>query len=206
MAMSPDSRTLAICRTDTTEGCELFLMPAAGGTPQKLTNDLTGILGFAWTPDGREIVFASSRMVRFQLWRVAARPVASAGAYANPVLVEGAGDDARNSKISRNSKLAYQRHSRNFDTQKVEIVGREGTATHRLGRPTPLIASTQLDGEPSWSPDGKAIAFVSNRSGSQALWVCGADGSNPLQLTLFNGPSVIHPRWSPDGNVWFSPL
>jgi Tol biopolymer transport system component len=198
MAVSPDGQTLAFCRAQI-EGCDLFLMPAAGGEERRLTNDHKGILGLAWTRDGREIVFASSHLGRFQLWRVAARPMDSAGAYANPVLVESAGDDARNPTISRTSKLAYQRYSRNFDIQKVEIVGPDGTATHHLGRSTRLIASTQLDATPSWSPDGKTIAFVSNRSGTQELWVCDADGSNPLKLTSFDGPSVIFPRWSPDG-------
>jgi Tol biopolymer transport system component len=31
------------------------------------------------------------------------------------------------------------------------------------------------------------------------LWVCDADGANPLKLTSFGGPNVIFPRWSPDG-------
>ena len=198
MAMSPDGRTLAFCRTET-EGCDLFLMPATGGEARRLTNDRRGILGFAWTADGREVVFGSNRQGRFQLWRVAARPVDSAGSYPSPALVQGAGDDARNPSISRNSKLAYQQYRRDFDIQRAEVIGPEGTAKHRLGQSTTLIASTQLDAEPSWSPDGNAIAFVSNRSGAQELWVCDADGSNPLKLTSFAGASVIYPRWSPDG-------
>src|SRR5215510_6707190 len=84
MAISPDGRTLAFCRTKDTEGCDLYLMPAAGGEPRRLTNDQRGILGLAWTADGREVVFASNRSGRFQLWRVAARPVNAAGVYANP--------------------------------------------------------------------------------------------------------------------------
>ena len=198
MAVSPDSRTLAFCRTET-DGCDLFLMPATGGEGRRLTNDRKGILGFAWTADGREIVLGSDRQGRFQLWRVAARPADSAELYASPVLVEGAGDDARNPSISRNSKLTYQQYRRDFDIQRAEIIGPEGTAKHRLGPSSKLIASTRLDATPAWSPDGKTIAFVSGRSGTQELWVCGADGSNPLMLTSFAGASVIFPRWSPDG-------
>ena len=174
-------------------------MRGRGRRAHRLTNDLKGILGLAWTADGREIVFASNRSGRFQLWRVEARPMDSAGAYANPGLVEGAGDDARNPSISRTSRLAYQQFSRNFDIQRVEMLVQEGTAKHRLGPSVPLITSTQLDATPSWSPDGKTIAFMSNRSGTQELWVCDADGSNPLKLTSFDGPNVIYPRWSPDG-------
>jgi Tol biopolymer transport system component len=195
MAMSPDGGTLAICRSVLREGCDLFLMPANGGEARRLTNDLKGIIGFSWTPDGREVVFASNRAGRFHLWRVAARPVGST----NPVLVQGASDDARNPTISRNSRLAYQQYRRNFDIRRTEIIGPEGTPKHHLGTSKPLIASTQLDATPSWSPDGKKIVFKSNRSGSEELWVCDADGSNPLKLTSFRGPNVIYPRWSPDG-------
>jgi Tol biopolymer transport system component len=199
MAMSPDGRTLALCRAEAPDSCDLSLMPSTGGEPRSLANDWKDILGFAWTADGREIVFASDRQGRFQLWRVAARLMDSARSQAKPVLVEGAGDDARNPTISRNYRLAYQQYRRNFDIQRVEIIGPEGTAKHHLGTSKPLIASTQLDATPSWSPDGKKIAFKSNRSGTEELWVCDADGSNPLKLTSFGGPSVIYPRWSPDG-------
>jgi Tol biopolymer transport system component len=199
MAMSPDGRTLAFCRTEL-EVCDLFLMPGAGGEARRLTIDRKGILGFAWTADGREIVFASNRQGRFQLWRVAARPEDSTGSYPNPLLVEGAGDDARNPTISHTSKLAYQQYRRNFDIRRAEIKGAEGTPKHHIETSTPLIASTQLDATPAWSPDGGKIAFVSNRSGTQELWVCDADGGNPVKLTSFGGANVIFPRWHPDGN------
>jgi Tol biopolymer transport system component len=206
MAMSPDGRTLAFCRSPLREGCDLFLVAASGGEARKLTNDGAGILGLAWTADGREIVFASDRRGRSQLWRVAARASEAGGAYPEPVLVEAAGDDARNPSISRNSRLVYQRHSRNFDIQRAEIVGAEGTTAHHLKPATTLIASTLLDATPSWSQDEKRIAFKSNCSGTEELWICDADGSNPVQVTSFNGPHVISPRWSRDGRIVFSAL
>src|SRR5207302_3782957 len=116
-----------------------------------------------------------------------------------PRLLEAAGEDARYPSISSTAKMAYERHARNFDIRRAEIVGREGSATHRLRPSAPLIASTRLDVTPAWSPDGNRIAFVSNRSGDRELWVSDADGSNPLVLTSFAGPAVIYPRWAPDG-------
>ena len=50
---------------------------------------------------------------------------------------------------------------------------------------------------PVWSPDGKRLAWVSDRSGSPQIWVMGADGRNASQLTT-EGTNVI-PAWSPDG-------
>jgi Tol biopolymer transport system component len=197
MGVSPDGRTLAFCRYESDQGCDIFLMPAGGGEARRLTEQ-KALPGLAWTADSREIVFAANRMGRFQLWRVAAEP-GLAWSHASPRLVEGAGDDARAPTISRTSRLAYQRYSRNFDIRRVEIAGRPRTATHRMGQSMRLIASTQTDATPSWSPDQKRVAFVSNRSGSHELWVCDADGANLLRLTSFGGPHVIYPRWSPDG-------
>jgi Tol biopolymer transport system component len=199
MAVSPDSRTIAFCRGETVDGCDIFVMPAGGGEARRLTNDHRALPGLAWTADSREIVFAANRMGRYQLWRVAVDP-GLVGSLASPRLVDGAGDDARAPTISRTSKLAYQRFSRNFDIQRVEIAGLPGTPTHRLGQSMRLVTSTLMDATPSWSPDQKKIAFVSNRSGSQELWVCDADGASPLRLTSFGGSSVIFPRWSRFGD------
>jgi Tol biopolymer transport system component len=207
MAISPDGRTVAFCRVVNTLGCELFVAPAGGGEARRLTNDQRMIYGMAWTPDGREIVFASTRQNSMRLWRVHAHPAQQTDVFETPKLVEAAGDDARCPSISRNSRLAYQQYSRNWDIRRAEIVGPEGTSAQRLKRSTPLIASTRLDGAPAWSPDGTKIAFLSDRSGDFELWICGADGSNPVRLTTFGGPGVINPRWSADGRrIIFSAL
>jgi len=54
------------------------------------------------------------------------------------------------------------------------------------------------DRGPSWSPDGKTIAFYSDRSGSYQLWTIRPDGSGLERLTAFTG-SANFPVWSPDG-------
>jgi Tol biopolymer transport system component len=52
-----------------------------------------------------------------------------------------------------------------------------------------------------YSPDGSKIAFASNRAGPLEIWVAGADGSSPVQLTNCGGPNNGTPRWSPDGSA-----
>ena len=54
------------------------------------------------------------------------------------------------------------------------------------------------DSEPDISPDGRSVAFVSNRQGPRNIWVMRADGSNPRNLTAGSGQDAS-PAWSPDG-------
>ncbi|MGD8541554.1 MAG: hypothetical protein PVI39_04630 [Desulfobacteraceae bacterium] len=63
---------------------------------------------------------------------------------------------------------------------------------------TRLTQDPAIDIDGVWSPDGKLIAWVSNRTGNFQIWLMGRDGSQPRKLT--EGP-FIHgwPSWSPDG-------
>ncbi len=57
---------------------------------------------------------------------------------------------------------------------------------------------TRQVGRPTWSPDGKSIAFVSNMSGRNNLWLVPAEGGWPVQLTV-SDQRQSSPAWSPDG-------
>ncbi len=57
-----------------------------------------------------------------------------------------------------------------------------------------ITHSSGLDGQPTWSPDGKQIAFVSARSGYPAVWVINRDGSNIHQLSP-PGMKCMGPAW-----------
>src|SRR5438876_10060395 len=70
----------------------------------------------------------------------------------------------------------------------------------KAGAPVPLISSTRQEACPAYAPDGRKIAFFSDRSGAYELWVCNSDGSNPTQLTSCGGIDN-GPRWSPDGRT-----
>jgi len=57
---------------------------------------------------------------------------------------------------------------------------------------------TRQVGRPTWSPDGKSIAFVSNMSGRNNIWMVSAEGGWPVQLTV-SDQRQSSPAWSPDG-------
>jgi Tol biopolymer transport system component len=61
-----------------------------------------------------------------------------------------------------------------------------------------LIESTRLDTNPQYSPNGSRIAFTSERTGKEQIWVADADGSTAMQLT-HRDAWFGSPRWSPDG-------
>jgi len=63
---------------------------------------------------------------------------------------------------------------------------------------TRLTFDPGLQAEPTWSPDGRLIAYSSDRSGNFDIWVQQADGSNPVQVTK-NPAHDWQPDWSPDG-------
>jgi Tol biopolymer transport system component len=67
------------------------------------------------------------------------------------------------------------------------------------GKATRLLGGNSMDVHPTFSPDGKRIAFVSDRSGSDQLWVANADGLDPMRLSVLPTGSMSFPVWTPDG-------
>jgi Tol biopolymer transport system component len=64
----------------------------------------------------------------------------------------------------------------------------------------PLTRNSHLDRMPSWSPDGRYIAFISDRAGNQDVYRMNADGSGVVQVTDTPEPE-IHPYWAPDSQT-----
>ena len=55
------------------------------------------------------------------------------------------------------------------------------------------------DRSPRWSPDGKKIVFISDRSGKYQIWMINADGSDLRQITFTEKTGAVAPVFSPDG-------
>jgi Tol biopolymer transport system component len=195
-AYSPDGRYVAFTRTERYSVADIYVAPAnRDGSPQgpaqRITFDNQRVHGLTWTADSNELVFSSSRGGRQGLWRVHA-----SGGAVQPVSM--AGDDAMypsSAKLIR--KLCYARLSQNQNIWRLQVPEKGAMP----GPASKLIGSTQRQNGPQYSPDGRRIAFSSDRSGNMEVWVSDADGSGPVRLTSFGGGLSGLPRWSPDGKV-----
>ena len=197
-AVSRDGTTVAFARYSQDTSANIYLVRVSGGEPRQVTADKASIFGLAWATD-TELVFSSNRSGSSRLWRISTEASSTA-----PITeLNIAGEDARFPSFSPSgsaapTRLAYQRLVENLDIRQAEVVG-EGTPQHALKSSHSFIASTKSEDHPRYSPDGTKIAFVSGRSGTQEIWLCASDGSNPVRLTSMGGPIVIGPQWSPDG-------
>jgi dipeptidyl aminopeptidase/acylaminoacyl peptidase len=68
----------------------------------------------------------------------------------------------------------------------------------RDGEMRKLTSNPSSDANPRWSPNGKTITFVSNRSGDGQIWLINIDGGEARQLTTLS-TGASNPVWSPDG-------
>jgi TolB protein len=106
------------------------------------------------------------------------------------------------------SKIAFSRYS----SSKSEVCVMNADGTNVVTITSGNVEPESYNRNPSWSPDGTKLVFISNRSGSgkTELWTVNSDGSAPVRLTTSvqiassdQGPifsSDLDPAWSPDGS------
>lgn len=103
--------------------------------------------------------------------------------------VEGADFDPDIDPRGERLVFASTRHSMQPDLYMQRVFG---------SAVTQLTADSAADVQPVFSPDGRRVAFSSDRGGGWDIWIIGVDGSPPVQIT--DSPAdELHPSWSPDG-------
>ena len=184
-AFSPDGRTLAFARVS--HGVQsIYTVPLSGGAEQRLISGSTYNWGLAWTPQGRDIVFANAGWLAEDawLWKISLR-----GGEPERLQFGQGGVQP----VIRGNRLVYVRQMANLNVWR-----RKFDSLLAAGPSEKLISSTRFESGPQFSPDGSKIAFESTRSGAYEVWICRSDGSGLVQLTHFNSHTGT-PRWSPDG-------
>jgi Tol biopolymer transport system component/DNA-binding winged helix-turn-helix (wHTH) protein len=188
---SPDGSVIAFLRGNVSgTTADFFVVPAKGGIPKQITSDFRNRIGAAaWTPDGKEIVFSSwSRGGFWGLWRMPA----SGG---TPRPIAGVGSGAFNPSIGRANRLVYQEMVSKESIYRLDLADEK----HRLGAAAVAISERGGKMRPHFSPDGRKIAFESDRLGSWEIWTCDVNGLNCAQLTSLDRVAGA-PQWSPDAH------
>lgn len=190
-AVSPDGKTLAFVRYSSHGRGELYTMPIFGGNPIRLTSDRKTICGIAWERDGKSLVFSSNRGGSFQLWRQ------NLDSQPPQELTTNSSSASEPALSRRGDWLMYVELAENWNIWRAPLEG------YRIGAPQKLLTSSGRNYDPRYSPDGKKIAFVSDRSGTMQIWSANSDGSLPVQLTNLPDSWIGGLAWSPDG-VWIA--
>ena len=221
-AWSPDGRRLALTAraagmsdVDT----DIYVVRADGSRPRRLTSD--GISSHpVWSPDRRRIYFArepkrhpaaiilsdGSREVPAWIWsmrpdgsdhRAITAPVE--GRYEVP---ESFSPDGATLAFTRGTYVELDEHGREHNTREVWLMRPDGTHRHKLA---------ERSHDPVFAPDGRRIAFASDRDqngslsyGDKAffaneLYVMDADGATPRRLTRTRALNEQQPSWLPSG-------
>ena len=167
---------------------EIWFTARSGGAETRLLSE-RGLIASPpqWSYDGLSVIFASSRNGHPALWR------ASLDAPDSIVQIGEAGSPAWDPAVSRRGyRFAYERITRSLGIFQTDLAAPD-KEPHVLVSAT---SDTDQGPAPQFSPDGKMLAYMSDRSGTMEIWVSNRDGSNPFQLTAVGGAGT--PRWSPD--------
>ncbi len=186
---SPDGRWIAFQR-NVSRG-DLWLQPSDGGVPRRLTRMETNFYGLSWTPDGRSLVYAAlGDGEDVQLQRIDVGTLQVQDLDVQGVLYP---------RVARRAPVvAFVAADSTTRLYRVPLPARDGAAQ---AAPERVLASTGADSVPSVSPDGRRIAFVSDRSGRPRLWIADLDpaaqDARPVDTV---SPRLRYPvAWSPDG-------
>ena len=202
-AISHDAKTLAYEVADSLDAPPrvevVALQDAVSGRPARVEYSSRGAMGVepAWMPDGSRLVFVSNALGANKLVEtIGASPAETRllGSVGDPSLVAAwpavAPDGTVAMTLGRLDLFESGWRTRRRLDSALGLSDLVGSGIKVLGEGT----------DPSWSPDGRRIAFSRAAGGRAHVFVMNADGTGARQIT--EGPDDdVHPSWSPDGST-----
>ena len=171
----------------TTRTAEIHVINVDGSGRKNLTRNAAMDYSPAWSPDGGQIAFASSRSGRLPtIW-----VMNQDGSNPRPV---GRVDGEYPAWSPDGRSIAFDHQTFGATSWDIWVMDADGS------HPKPLVKTRADDQGPAWSPDGKSIAFGSElkaEPGYDQVWTIGPDGSRRRRVTKRYGD---RPVWSPDGH------
>jgi len=193
MSLSPDESTLAVSRVDTAPNSNLWLMDLSRGATTRLTSDRASHWYPVWSPDGHRIAYG--------LWdtdKPNLHAVASSGSGPDEPLLPSLTTTNVSSWSADGRYLAYWVADpiTQYDIWVLPIRDR--------GAPFLFLRTNYNELQPAFSPDERWIAYTSDESGRQEVYVRGFEGgpaTTGARRVSIDGGSL--PRWRRDGRELF---
>jgi Tol biopolymer transport system component len=207
-AWSPDGRRVAFVRRRDGKG-DLYVMNMDGTAQRNLTRNpadssvpLWSPEGYVsspvWSPDGRTIAFVRAHAGTGR-WRYGSEiHVVNSDASEKRNLTRNPAPDIAPAWSPDGRRIAFLRE-RDFGKFDVVVMNADGSRQHTLARFSSDGTPAWSPDPPVWSPNGRSIAFVSHRDGTDEIFVVSIDGSGKRNLTR-NPARDFAPVWAPDGS------
>ena len=178
---SPDGAWL-VTSVGNYQSARLTIATSDGRDPHSITGAEAAAFNPAWSPDGKQLAYSRLDTTGgISVWIVG---VDGSQARQLTLFTEAEGRAQLPAWSGDGRRIAFQAGSLD-PADSTKHLGHIWVMDLGTGALTRLAPHTEayLDETPSWFPDGKRIAFQSNRSGRMEVWVMNADGSEARQLT-----------------------
>lgn len=175
LRLSPDGKRV-LYWTGTWTAMKLYVSELDGSGVRQLTDGSGVVWGARWSPDAKRIAFGDKDPAG--VLQVQVMNADGSGRRQVTRFTPAEGSAQMPAWSPDGGKLAVQSGAKGVPAH-VWIVDASSGSAQKLGAHT----EPYVDEVPAWFPDGKHIAFQSDRSGAMEIWVMGADGSAPRQVT-----------------------
>jgi serine/threonine protein kinase/Tol biopolymer transport system component len=194
-SFSPNGRSLVFTRFLGLSECRLFRLDLSAdlqprGAPHLLKTGVPGAHSPSWTGDGRGLLFASGWLQHLGIWRMDAFGRGTARQVLTPDL--SAFWPVSN---ARKQRLIYVKAQHEISTWELPLL----PSGQAADEPKRLSGAHDSDFALDYEPEGKRVAFLSDRGGKAEIWLADLDGSHALPLVAAAEHPVGGPKWSPDG-------